>query len=59
MKKDPLVEEGRAAARAYFASLNNDWDAIREDLNRRAKEEGLKVVSREARKAPRRRKKAG
>jgi hypothetical protein len=59
MKKDPLVEEGRAAARAYFASFNNDWVAIQEDLNRRAREEGRKVVSREVRKAPRRRKKAG
>lgn len=59
MKPDPLVEEGRAAARAYIDSFKGDSAALRADLQRRSDEEGHKTVSRPPKKVARRRKKAG
>ncbi|MDQ3441543.1 MAG: hypothetical protein M3478_14465 [Planctomycetota bacterium] len=42
---DPIVEEGRNAGKAYIDSFNGDLRAVCEDLRRRAREEGRKLVS--------------
>jgi hypothetical protein len=45
VKGDPIVDEVRRAGKAYFAKFKFDLKAICEDLRRRSREEGRKVVS--------------
>lgn len=45
MRNDPLVEEARQAGQKYIDSFNGDWKAIIADLERRAREEGRKIVT--------------
>lgn len=52
MKNDPLVEEARKTGQAYIDSFHGDWKAIIADLQRRAQEEGRRIVSPPPRKPP-------
>ena len=44
-REDPVVEEARQAGQAYIDSFDGDWQAIIDDLARRAEREGRTVVS--------------
>lgn len=44
MREDPIVEGARRAGQAYIDSFNGDWNAIVADLNRRAEEEGRRII---------------
>lgn len=61
MKKDPIVEEARAAGKAYIDSLGGDLAAVVADLQRRteeARKAGKKVVALPPRRPRRRHAKA-
>jgi hypothetical protein len=46
MQDDPLVEEARAAGKAYIDSFKGDRQALLEDLRKREQASGRKVVYR-------------
>jgi hypothetical protein len=45
MKKDPIVEEVRAARDAHAAKLNYDLHAIAQDARRHQKASGRRILS--------------
>lgn len=45
MNEDPIVEEARQAGKRYVESFNGDWNALAEDLRRRAQQSGRTPVS--------------
>ena len=47
LDEDPLVEEARAAGKAYIESFKGDRQAMLEDLRRREKASGRPVVYRQ------------
>lgn len=50
MWRDPIVEETRKRREEYAAKLNHDQDAIFDDIRKRQRQAGKRLVSFPARK---------
>lgn len=51
MRGDPIVEEIRMYRQKYASQFNHDVDAICEDILRKQRESGRKVVTRQSKPA--------